>query len=337
MKQTDFASALQKFFSEHLTHQRGSSENTIKSYRDTFRLFLQFMFEKQNVKPDKITLAAFTAEAVKDFGKYLSKTRKCGARTRNQRLAALHSFVGFLLYEHPEKMFQWQKIKAIPMYRQEKKPVEYLTQDEIAALISTIRTDSTVGLRDKVLLLLLYDSGARVHEIVGLSAGDVRLGKPSQITLHGKGDKVRIVPLMPTTTGLLKTYMEKTGLMDASRSGDALFCNRRGTRISRFGVAYLLKKYAEQANNKSAKIPESVSPHKLRHSKAMHLLEEGCTHVIIQHFLGHSDLKTTSIYAKAHPEMVRSALEKANKKKNVPVDEFSWQKDAKLLDWLNEL
>jgi len=336
MKRTDFASALQKFFLEHLVHQRGCSENTIKSYRDTFRLFLQFLLDKRNIKPDKITLAGFTAEEVKDFVKYLSKNRKCSVRTRNQRLAAIHSFVVFLFYEHPERMFQWQKIKAIPMHRQEKKPVEYLTQDEIAALMSTIQTDSLIGLRDKTMLLLLYDSGARVHEIVGLSVGDVRLGKPSQITLHGKGEKTRIVPLMPTTTSLLKTYMEKSGHKDATRSSDALFCNRRGTRISRFGIAYLLEKYAERARSKTGML-ESVSPHKLRHSKAMHLLEEGCTHVVIQHLLGHSDLKTTSIYAKAHPEMVRSALEKTCKKKSVSVAKFSWQNDSQLLDWLNEL
>ncbi len=332
MKQTDFAFALQKFFSDHLVYQRGCSENTIKSYRDTFRLFLQFMLEKRNIKSDKITLSELTADAVNDFGKFLTTCRKCCARTRNQRLACIHSFINFLLYEHPEKMFQWQKIKAIPMHRQEKKAVEHLTQDEIAALISTIQTDSLFGLRDKAMLLLLYDSGARVHEIVKLSVEDVHLEKPSQIILHGKGGKTRIVPLMQTTTNLLKTYMEKAGLLNASRSNNAIFCNRHGSRISRFGISYLLDKYASKVRNLSA-----VSPHKLRHSKAMHLLEEGCSHVVIQHLLGHSNLKTTSIYVRANPEMVRNSLEKSNKKRNIPVEQFFWQKDEALLDWLNNL
>lgn len=336
MRQTDFASSLQKFFTEHLIHQRACSDNTVKSYRDTFKLFLRFMSERRATKPDKMTLARFTAEEVGEFGKFLSKVRKNSARTRNQRTAAIHSFVAYLQYEYPEMMFQWQKILAMQPQRQTDKPVAYLSQKEIAAVMASIRPCTRVGIRDKAMILLLYDTGARVQELVDITASDIRLGKLSQVTLRGKGEKMRIVPLMPTTIPVIKKYMETYGLTDSKRSDDALFCNRRGEKISRFGVSYILAKYAEKARTREPSLPKQVSPHLLRHSKAMHLLEEGCSDVVIQHLLGHSDLRTTGIYAKANKEMVRDALEKVNKKKSPPVEEFSWNRDAKIMQWLDE-
>ena len=337
MKPTDFASALQKFFSEYLIHQRGCSDNTIKSYRDTFKLFLQFISETTKIKPDKMTLDKFTSEEIGQFGKFLAKTRKNGPRTRNQRTAAIHSFVAFLQYERPEMMLQWQKILAMPPQKQTNKPVSYLSQKEIATLMSVIRTESRVGLRDKAMILLLYDTGARVQELADLTVEDVHLGKLAQVTLHGKGEKIRIVPLMPTTVVHLKKYMEAYGLLDSKRNRNSLFCNRRGDKITRFGISYILDSYAEQAKEKEKTICNRVTPHLLRHSKAMHLLQEGCSEVVIQHFLGHADLRTTGVYAKADKEMVRDALEKVNHKKLPEAEGNSWNRDAKLMEWLREL
>ena len=337
MKPTDFSIAIQKFFTSFLVQQRACGENTIKSYRDTFKLFLEFMSRKHLISPDKMTLSRFTSENVVEFGKYLSKARNSSDRTRNQRIAALRSFVKFLQYEYPDQMFQWQKIQSLPMRRHENKPVSYLSQDEIAVLLSKIGTKTDMGTRDMALITLLYDSGARVQEIVNLSVRDIRIEQPSQVTLHGKGKKIRIVPLISYTVNVLKSYMDRFGLTQPEQSDSPLFCNRRGERITRFGIAYLLEKYAIEAKLKMTSIPDKVSPHLLRHSKAMHLLEEGCSEFAIRDLLGHVDLKTTSIYAKANQEMIRKAIEKASKKKSHSNGELSWKNDVGLLAWLNEL
>lgn len=335
MKQTDFAVSLQKFFMEHLFHRRGNRENTIKSYRDAFKLFLKYMLEIKSIVPDKIQLTHFTSDEIGEFCKYLQKSRKNSDRTRNLRLAALRSFATFLEYEHPEKLLQWQKIRSMPFRRCEESPVSYLTQDELATLLSSVCTDGRYGLRNYAMLLLLYDSGARVQEIVDLSVRDIRLEKPSQVVLHGKGGKSRIVPITSDTVAAVKQYMIRFGLSE--KSGELpLFCNSRGRRISRFGITYILDTCSSKVKIQKPMFRKKVSPHLLRHSKAMHLLEEGCSLIIIQKFLGHSDLKTTTTYAKANQEMIRSALEKANKK-NASIPEFcSWQEDKGILDMLNK-
>ncbi len=223
------------------------------------------------------------------------------------------------------------------MRRHVNKPVSYLSQDEIAVLLSKNETKNNMGVRDLALITLLYDSGARVQEIANLSVRDIRIEQPSQVTLHGKGKKIRIVPLISCTVKILKSYMDQFGLTQPEQSDSPLFCNRRGTRITRFGIAYLLEKYTFEAKLKKSSIPAKVLPHLLRHSKAMHLLEEGCSELAIRDLLGHADLKTTSIYAKANQEMIRKAIEKASKEKFLSNNDFSWKNDVGILAWLNEL
>lgn len=299
MKPTDFAIAMQKYFMAYLVHQRGSRENTIRSYRDTFKLFLEFMFEKKSVSPDKMVLDKFTSNEIEGFMKHLVRVRKCSERTKNQRLASIHSFVKFLQYEHPERMVQWQRIQAIPIKRFSSEPIKYLTQKETLALTESIKIGTPKGIRDKALIVVLYDMGARVQELVDLTVGDVRLEALPQVKLSGKGGKTRIVPLMPATTALLQKYMKIFGLLNADRKDDPLFFNRRGDRLTRFGVTYILQSYGTEARKLEPSIPEKLTPHVLRHSKAMHLLEEGCSEIVIQHLLGHTSLKTTSVYARA--------------------------------------
>ena len=205
-------------------------------------------------------------------------------------------------------MFQRQKIQSLPMRRHANKPVSYLSQDEIAVLLSKIKTKNNMGVRDLALITLLYDSGARVQEIVNLSVRDIRIEQPSQVTLLGKGKKIRTVPLISYTVKILKSYMDQFGLTEPEQVDRPLFCNRNGARITRFGIAYLLEKYAIEAKLKMSSIPDKVSPHLLRHSKAMHLLEEECSEFAIRDLLGHVDLKTTSIYVKANQEMIRNSI-----------------------------
>lgn len=337
MKPTDFAVALQRFFREHLAHQRESSTNTIRSYRDTFKLFLRFLAEFRSIPVHKMTLEKFTADEIGEFRKYLANIRKNGTSTRNQRMAAIHSFVNFLQHEHPDRIAQWQRIQAMPTQRGESKPVQYLTKKELGALMAVIPSDSPKGMRDKAMFVLLYDSGARVQEIADLTVRDLRLATLAQATLTGKGKKTRVVPLMPTTVMILNEYLSKFSSKRENAADSPLFTNRKGEKLTRFGITYLLKTYAEKARKKCSTITKGLSPHVLRHSKAMHLLEEGVSEVVIQHILGHADLKTTGVYAKANPEMTRTALNKVNKDENVSGEEFFWQSDDDLLAMLDRI
>lgn len=337
MKPTDFAVALQRFFQEHLANQRGSSINTIRSYRDTFKLYLNYIAEYRSISIRKMTLDKFTAEEIAGFRKYLAGTRKNSTATRNQRMAAMQSFANFLQQEYPDRMAQWQRIQSMPVQRNESKPVKYLSQNELAALMAAIPTDTLKGIRDKAMLVLLYDSGARVQEIADLMVQDLRLDSVAQVTLTGKGKKTRVVPLMPTTVLILKDYLKKFKLSRTEAMDSQLFVNRRGEKLTRFGISYLLHTHAERARVKCKTISKKLSPHILRHSKAMHLLEQGVSDVVIQHILGHADLKTTGMYAKANSEMTRAALKKVNKEANISVEEFSWQSNDDLMAMLESL
>lgn len=337
MKPTDFSKSLQKFFLEYLVHQRGNRANTIKSYRDAFKIFLKYMSETKRIPPHKMLLNKFTASEVNGFRKHLVQKRKNSQKTLNLRMSAMQAFARFLQQEHPENMSNWQRIQSLPTQRCERKPVRYLTQAEFAALMFEIKTDTRMGIRDKAMILVLYDTGARVQELVDLSVSDVRQGILSQATLTGKGGNTRIVPLMPTTVKILNEYMKAFDLLCTKRDNEPLFANRHGTRLTRFGVAYLLEKYGKKARSRKPTIPQCLTPHILRHSKAMHLLEEGCSQVVIQHILGHADLKTTGIYAKANVEMSRKALEKLNPGEQVNVEDFTWQKNEDIMSWLDSL
>jgi len=337
MKPTDFAIALQRFFREHLAHQRASSINTIRSYRDTFKLFLNYMSDYRSISVHKMTLDKFTAEEIGGFRKYLADVRKNTTSTRNQRMAAIHAFVGVLQIDHPDRIVQWQRILSMPSQRRRNKPVNYLTQKEMAALIAAIPTNTPKGVRDKAMFILLYDSGARVQEIIDMTVRDLRLVTLPQATITGKGRKTRVVPLMPTTVMILNEYMRKFKLNRKETEDSPLFMNRKGEKLTRFGVTYLLKEYGNRARKSEKTISNQLTPHVLRHSKAMHLLEQGVSEVVIQHILGHVDLKTTGVYAKANAEITRAALEKVEKGKKQPVEEFFWQKDEDLLSMLENI
>jgi len=336
MKPTDFAFSLQKFFREHMAHQRCCSENTIKSYRDTFKIFIKYMNEYQFIPPHKLVLSHFTSENIASFRKYIAKTRNCSEATRNQRMAAIFSFARFLQCDHPEILVQCQRIQCLPKQRSHNKPISYLSKNQLAALIKAIKIDSRYGMRDKTMILLLYDSGARVQEIADLRIQDIRLGALAQVTLAGKGGKTRIVPLMPTTVAVLGEYL-KTFSLDHADSKNPFFCNQKKGKLSRFGIAYILQKYADKAKAKMADFPLKVTPHTLRHSKAMHLLEAGCSEIVIQHILGHSDIKTTMVYAKANNEMIRESLKKVNKDEPGFSENAIWQNDENILTWLESL
>lgn len=234
----------------------------------------------------------------------------------------------------PEAAAQCQEVLAIRTAKAPEGQLNYLTVEGVAALLAQPDISTRAGRRDAAMLSLLYDSGARVQELVDLTIGDVRFISPATVKLTGKGRKTRIVPLLSGPESLLRVYMKDYKLEQAS-STHPLFCNRIGEKFTRAGIAYTLKKYADMARKTSPDlIPETVTPHCLRHSKAMHLLQANVNLIYIRDLLGHSEIKTTEIYARADTSLKRQALEKASLL-NQQIQYPAWTDDDDLMIWLN--
>jgi integrase/recombinase XerD len=337
MKETDFARYLTQFLTVYLPGHLGSKKNTLLSYRDSFSLLLKYCRDVENYAPEKLMITQIDRELVLRFLKWLEEERHCKITTRNQRLAAIHSFFSFLMVEAPQYMEQCQKVLSIPMKKADKPPLMYLPLDAVKGLLEQPDRNTSHGRRDAVLLSLLYDTGARVQELVDLKVCDINLNDTVTIVLTGKGGKSRIVPVMKPTGELLRQYIEGNGLSHPARSRNPLFTNRGNHPLTRAGVTYILKKYAAQAQGIGVKdISEEITPHWLRHSKAMHLLQSGVNLIYIRDLLGHSNVSTTEIYARADETMKRKALLEAYES---PSEEQlpTWKKDKDLLDWLKSL
>jgi len=336
MKPTDFSIHVTSFLTHYLAAQRNLSANTIKAYRDVVTLLLRFCRDVQGIAPEKLRLEQIDVSLVEAFLDYLEKERRSSPRTRNHRLAALHAFFRYVQTEEPDRMLQSQKILAIPQRRHARPTVAYLSKEELAEVLAQPDLRTPPGRRDAVLLSILYDTGARVQELIDLSVGDVRLDPPAQLRLLGKGRKMRAVPLMENTVQLLRDYIHETHLDRSEQFDKPLFRNMRNQRLSRSGIRYILHKYLVRARSKRPSLNRTVSPHTLRHSKGMHLLQSGISLDMIRDFLGHVDVKTTQIYARANLEMKRNALEKITPPSPVPSIP-SWQQNKNLLDWLRSL
>lgn len=338
MKETDFPKYLSYFLSKYLPGQKNASTHTIASYRDTFKLFLIFCEEERAIKPERIQMYDMTKELIVSYLNWLEERRGCTISTRNQRLAVLHSFFRYVQKESPGNLYELQKILSIPIKKHSKTMVPYLTGPEMQILLSQPDSSSYDGFRDMVLLSVLYDTGARVQELTDIKVKDVRLSSPAVITLHGKGSKVRQVPLMGKTSELLKKYLEiikyHSGI---ARTDNYLFVNQKKQKLSRWGISYILNKYvALSRKNPSFNVGFPVTPHVVRHAKAMHLLQSGVNLIYIRDFLGHVDCSTTEIYARADSEMKRRAIENAYVDL-VPNSVPKWEEDGDLMNWLNSL
>lgn len=338
MKPTDFAIQLSRFLGSYLPGQSGVSVNTIRSYRDTFSLFLQYCRDEQTLPPQKLTLDRITHTLIKQFLLWLESERNNCASTRNSRLAALHAFYRYLQIELPQLLGRCQEILAIPYKKTQKKVMSFLTLEGMKILLEQPDVSNISGQRDRCLLSLLYDTGARVQELCDLQMNDVRLSSPTVIRLTGKGAKARLVPIMLPTELLLRQYLNEFDSDFALHGNCPLFCNRMGKKLTRAGVTYILQKYLSQAQMAgSSCLPDSISPHCLRHSKAMHLLQSGVNLVYIRDLLGHADVSTTEVYARADEKLKRKALELAYPSPTPVLETPSWQKDGDLLDWLKNL
>lgn len=297
-----------------------------------------FWQEDRKIRPEHLRLNMITRESVSCFLDWLEKSRGCCISTRNQRLAAIHSFIRYVQLESPENLFELQKVLAIPIKKSPRPDIKFLTLKETEILLAQPDISSKVGRRNLVLLALMYDSGARVQEIIDLTFQDVRLDAPSVVILRGKGNKTRSVPLMKNTTSLLKEFIaeQKSGYTP-SLNDTPLFLNQQKQKLTRKGVAYILNKHAESACIDSEfQRKEKITCHVLRHSRAAHMLQAGIPLVYIRDFLGHASVKSTEIYARLNDEIKRKAIEEAYIDLNIQ-DFPSWQEDSKLMDWLTDL
>ncbi|HCF49304.1 MAG TPA: integrase [Syntrophomonas sp.] len=337
MKPTDFAYSLTSYLSKYLPGEVGASSNTIQSYRDTFSLLIKYCVSEKNIPAEKLTLNQLGRNLIENFLNWIEIERKCSVSTRNQRLAAIHALFKYLQLKQPHALYQYQQILAIPMKKARKKSINYLTLDAIKNLLDMPDRDTKGGRRDLVLLSLIYDSGARVQEIADVRVADVRLRPPATIKLMGKGNKTRIVPLMDPMAKLLDQYLKDNKLHLPQCNEYPLFRNSKGNKLTRSGISYILKKYFCEAKDSYPKcFPDTISPHVLRHSKAMHLLQSGVNLIYIRDLLGHVNVQTTEIYAKADSRMKRKALEEAYT--DVVSDELpEWQQNTDLLEWLQNL
>jgi site-specific recombinase XerD len=335
MKTTDFAECLHSFFTVYLSGTRNMSENTIKSYRDTFKWILTFSQEQRHIPAERLTLSVFNSDFVENFLTWLKKDRNNSISTINQRLAAIHAFIQYVKLNKPEHLLQNQKILAIRSKKRPQPELTCLLPDTVQSIIQ--RTDRTCkfGRRDAVLLSLLYDSAARVQELADLCVRNVRVAKPCTVTLTGKGNKTRSVPISTNTAELLKSYMNENRMFASEKQDYPLFFNHQHHKLTRAGIAHILKKYCDAARKENPMVPETVSPHVFRHSRAMHMLQAGINLIYIRDFLGHVHVTTTEIYARADTETKRAALEKVNIP--IKVDLPDWTEDKSLMTMLKEL
>ncbi|MCL1882322.1 MAG: site-specific integrase [Defluviitaleaceae bacterium] len=243
MKPTDFAGHLTNFLTVFLPVQKNASKNTISSYRDTFKLLIVFCDSCKRIKAEKITMATLSSETINEFLYWLETDRRCSISTRNQRLAAIHSFFRYAQVESPSNILHFQKVIAIPVKKAPKPNVEHLTPDSMKLLLCQPDRTSIKGRRDLTLLSVLYDTGARVQELIGLRVRDVRLDTPAVVTIHGKGNKTRVVPIMKDTASLLESYLRENKLIDEWKNEFPVFTNSQGNALTKEGVAFIIAKY----------------------------------------------------------------------------------------------
>jgi site-specific recombinase XerD len=327
------ANYMKRFFSHYLPVQRGLAQNTILAYRDAIKLLLCYSADTLKKNVDELTVEDIDESVVLAFLDHLESVRKCSAKTRNVRLAAIRAFFGFLGREEPSLLLHCQRIRAIPIKRTEHAMGDHLEEKEMQAVLNCVNVNSRTGIRDNALLLLLYNTGARVSELVELKLTGVRLGDAPQVTLLGKGKKHRSCPLWPETAEALQAYLDRRA--PKNRSDEHLFLNANGYAITRFGIRYVVRKYSEAAESTCPSITtKNVNPHTIRHTTAMHLLRSGNDVNMVSYWLGHADINTTHIYLEIDMEMKRRMLENAEAPTvtNAPV----WQKPD-ILNWLKRV
>ncbi len=329
--QASFATLLEAFFTQRLMHQRQASAHTIASYRDTFRMLLQFTQKRFHKAPSTLTLEDIDAPLVAAFLDDLEAVRGVTARTRNLRLTAVHSFFRYASYEAPTHAAQIARVLAIPAKKFDRALVGFLSRFEVDALLAAPDQRTWSGRRDHALMLLAVQAGLRLSELIGLRRDDVQLGTGSHVRVTGKGRKERCTPLSKATRAVLSAWLREPTLT----LSQPVFPNARGGPLSPHGVHYLMAKHVATACTHCTSLARKrVSPHVLRHTTAMDLLQEGVEQSVIALWLGHESIETTQIYLDADLEMKEKVLAKTTPPDGKP---GRYRPDDKLLVFLKGL
>lgn len=328
---------LSKFLIDHLAGERDLSAQTIASYRDAVKLLLTWFRDVEGTPPEKLSLADLDRVRVLTFLDWLEAERDNSAATRNQRLAVIKSFVRYTAVERPEFLNQATQILAVKQKKTSAPDMGHLTADQVKALLAAPDPATGRGLRDTVLLSMLYDTAARVQEICDLNTSDIRMARPMVVTLHGKGSKTRRVPLMDPTARLVTDYLaRRPPHPGVGADSDPLFNGPNQTRLTRWGITKILARHVQSLRSRDSGYAAglNVTPHVIRRTRAMHLLQAGVNLIYIRDLLGHSDVSTTEIYARADTEAKRIAIENAYQSLT-PVSLPDWTSDQDLLKWLD--
>ncbi|MBN2527069.1 MAG: tyrosine-type recombinase/integrase [Deltaproteobacteria bacterium] len=302
-----FAVLLQRFFLQRLMEQRNSSDQTIAAYRDAFKLLFWYLQEKHHLPPDAVVLEDLNSKTILGFLKYLEQSRHNTIRSRNARLAALRSFLKYATHQVPTLLPMIQKVLAIPMKRFQRPAPEYLTREQMQAILVAPDASTWSGQRDRVLLATLYNTGVRVSEIIALKPSDIDTTRSMSVKIVGKGRKHRVIPLWKSTGKQIQLWIKH---LDA-KADSPLFPNARGQFMTRSGVENRLQKAVEIAAQSDPTLKErSISPHVFRHTTAMHLLQSGVDITVIALWLGHESPVTTHMYMEADLTMKEKALQR---------------------------
>jgi site-specific recombinase XerD len=310
LARSHLAELVTSFFTRRLAAELDASPHTILSYRDTFRLFLRYVAESTGRRVSQLILEDLAPETILDFLEYLEQRRNNSVPTRNVRLAAIRSFFSYAVTQDAAVAALAQRVLGIPFKKGPGRLLDYLSEEELRAILDGPDRSTPNGRRDYLVLALLYDTAARAQELLDLRPADFRLDRLPLVRMTGKGRKQRIVPLLPTTAKLVRNHLQETDRPPSDVS--PLVRNYRGEKMARSGVRFLVDKYRHRAADQVPTLRRpGISPHTFRHTKAMHLLQAGVHAVTIKDLLGHAHLKTLEVYVQADLEMKRRALETA--------------------------
>jgi integrase/recombinase XerD len=325
---------LHSFFIDHLITVKGLRPASVRSYRDTIRLLLVFAAADKGCRITRLRTSDLSFDRVVGFLRHLEEDRGNHPRTRNQRLAAVHTLFDYIATRDPEMLGVCQRVAAIPMKRAAPAETRFLERDEIEDLLSHLPREGRLALRDRTLLLFLYNTGARAQEVADLRVGHLDLGAHPLVRLHGKGDKWRTCPLWHQTAKLIRALLDS--VVPPSTPQTPVFC-AHGQALTRFGIYKVVRRHASNLDNPH--IDRRISPHTFRHSCAVHLLEAGVEVNVIRGWLGHADLSTTNRYAEINTKTKLAALrasEPPTTSEGHPSTPI-WRSDQNLLNWLDSL
>jgi integrase/recombinase XerD len=331
MNMSTLPALLQRFFTDRLTAQLQASPNTIAGYRDTFRLLLRYASERRNRPPTKLRIEDIDAALIGDFLTHVEKVRRNSARSRNTRLAAIRSFYRYVAMNEPAHALHCQRILAMPNKRYVRRTVGFIDRTEMEALLAAPDSATWIGRRDRAILLLALQTGLRVSELINLDCSDVVLGTGAHIRCEGKGRKQRSTPLRRDTIKTIEAWLRER----AGDDDEPVFPTIRGDRLSRDAVEHIVRKYTLAASKARASLNRKrVSPHILRHSTAMDLLQNGVDRTVIALWLGHESVETTQIYMHADMRLKEKALARVASTTSRP---GRYRPDDALLSFLESL